>query len=207
MDHLISPSPVCKLLGIHLDNNLNWGTHVSTVISKMKSGMHMINNLKNTVPIYTLKDIYYAHVNSHLVYGLHIWGPMLSQKDLKRLFVEQKKCVRSIVKARYNAHTDPIFSKLKILKTAELIDLNQILFMFDIKNQNVSSRIRNLFSFSTKKYVTRNAQVPIVIKHRTKAMNSSVFVKSIKLWSSLGSEVNKLRSKYSVKQMFKTKDL
>ena len=42
------------------------------------------------------KDIYYAHIYSHISYAIPIWGSMLSHTMTEKLFKLQKECVRLI---------------------------------------------------------------------------------------------------------------
>ena len=43
-------------------------------------------------------------------------------KKLDKIVKLQKKAVRIITNSKYNAHTDPIFGKLNILKFDDLVD-------------------------------------------------------------------------------------
>lgn len=58
-----------------------------------------------------------------------MWG-VQSNKLLKL----QKKAVRTISKCKYNAHTDPLFKKLKILKIHDLCALHDMKFCFKFGN-------------------------------------------------------------------------
>ena len=40
-------------------------------------------------------SVYNALINSHLAYGISIWGSSASQVKLKNLFVLQKKAIRN----------------------------------------------------------------------------------------------------------------
>ena len=71
-------------------------------------------------------NIYYAHIHSHLTYGLSIWGSMALKKNIDEVFMQQKACVRTIVGATKNVHTDPIFKELKILKINEMINFELV---------------------------------------------------------------------------------
>ena len=52
-----------------------------------------------------------------LIYGISLWGAT-SKTHLKKLFRTQKKVVRAIVGATYNAHTN--LYDLRILKLDEI---------------------------------------------------------------------------------------
>ena len=48
----------------------------------------------------------------------------------ERLTKLQKKSVRIITLSKYNAHTEPLFKKLKLLKLTDLLKLNELKFYY-----------------------------------------------------------------------------
>ena len=71
---------------------------------------------KNYIPSEELKTLYHAHINSHLNYGLFLWGPMMRSSEKNQLYKLQKQCIRLITHSNYNAHCHPLFKKTQILK-------------------------------------------------------------------------------------------
>ena len=74
-----------------------------------------MNRLNHTLPIFTLQNIYNCLINSYLNYGMLCWG--LKPNRITKI---QKKAVRVISVSKYNAHTDPIFKNLNILKIEDI---------------------------------------------------------------------------------------
>ena len=74
-----------KFLGIWLDQNLNWNIHVNKLITRLKRNMHLLRTPKHLFNEKTLKLIYYAHIQSHIDYGLIFWGSMTTQNNLLRV--------------------------------------------------------------------------------------------------------------------------
>ena len=72
--------------------------------------------------------LYYSLVHCYLNY-CNITFSLLTQNNLQKLFVLQKKALRLIFNEKYNAHTRPLFIRAKILPLRELIRLNSITFM------------------------------------------------------------------------------
>ena len=82
------PLPVAtqtKFLGVWLDSTLNWNVHFGELTLKLAKGQHLLKCCKNIFSMQTKINIYYAHVYSHLVYGITIWGNILSKEKLKKL--------------------------------------------------------------------------------------------------------------------------
>ena len=97
------------------------------------------------VPPKQLKDIYYAIFSSHLTYASQIWGHT-SNTYIDKIFLIQKNAVCIISFAEFNAHTDPIFKKLKILKIKDHISLQNCLLAYNFLNKKLIRSFNNTFS-------------------------------------------------------------
>jgi hypothetical protein len=74
-DTIIKQVDSTKFLGIHIDSKLNWHLHVNNILTKIKQNLFFFKSIKNTVPTITKLLLYYAHIYSHLTYGLILWDP------------------------------------------------------------------------------------------------------------------------------------
>ena len=63
-----------KFLGLMLDDTLTWSHHTDLLIKKMSSISYALRQVKHTLPLETLKVIYFAHVHSIISYGVIFWG-------------------------------------------------------------------------------------------------------------------------------------
>jgi Reverse transcriptase (RNA-dependent DNA polymerase) len=120
-----------KLLGIYLDEHLSFDTHCTHVCNKISQSNYIINRSKHFLPTKSLKTLYFALVHSHLLYCLPIYS-CTSQKNLTKLFKAQKKAIRAICNANYNAHTTPLFINLGIMPLNHLIRYTQGLLTHSI---------------------------------------------------------------------------
>ena len=118
-----------NFLGVILNENLKWNSHVDMVAKKISKTLGIMRKLKNTLPLNTLLNIYNALILSYLNYGNIIWGDRG-----KKLFTIQKKAVRIISKSNYNSHTNPLFKKLNILKFPDLCALHDLKFCYKFGN-------------------------------------------------------------------------
>ena len=134
-----------KLLGLIIDENLTWNEHIQSCVSKLTSAFYAINRLKHIVPIDSLKSLYYALAYPHLLYGIIIWGSTF-KKYTDKLFVLQKKIVRSILKCDYNAHSHPLFSRLGILKFHHIYQIEVSKFMYNYVNKLLPNQLSVMFN-------------------------------------------------------------
>ena len=66
---------------------------------------------------------------SQILYGCLNWQ-FTAQSNLDKLLILQKKFVRIITFSDFNAHTLPLFSKLKILMLRDVLQNEVIKFFF-----------------------------------------------------------------------------
>ena len=67
----------CKFLGIWFDNRLKWDQRVNKLVLKIKRNMHLLKSGKNMLNTHAKLIVYYAHIQSHIMYGLSVWGNMI----------------------------------------------------------------------------------------------------------------------------------
>ena len=114
-----------KFLGIALNENLSWEPHINTVASKIGYALYHMYRLKHELPTSTLKLLYHGLIHPHLTYGLLTWGScsITNKQQFERLEILQKKAVRMITGASFLDHSEPLFSKMGILKLKDLFAL------------------------------------------------------------------------------------
>ena len=126
----------------------------------------MLCKLRHYVNEVISKSIYYAFFHSQLSYVCTAWVQNLNPKH--RVNLLQKKPMRMIIFAHYDAHTLPIFAKLNIIKFSDLISLCNCLFIykhFISKPASVFSHVFILAS-NTHEQNTRFASHGLLIKPR-----------------------------------------
>ncbi len=82
-----------KFLGVIIDEKLSWIPHVNQLAKKLKTCVGLINRIRDNIPSKMHKSIYHTLFESHLSYGITVWGG-ISNNKLKPLFILQKQCIR-----------------------------------------------------------------------------------------------------------------
>ena len=94
-----------KFLGVLVDYCLSWKGHVNQLINKININKKLLSNTKNLMPIPVLKNIYHAHIYSHITYGLVVWGSMISATDKESIYRTPKMMhTYSMQKESENTH-------------------------------------------------------------------------------------------------------
>jgi len=127
----VSPSTeekVIRFLGVLIDPNLSYSFHIKNITARLSRSLFLIRSAKNFLDEKSLKSVYYSTFHCHLVYCLPIWSSA-SNSLLHPVEILQKKAIRLISNAKYNAHTEPLFKNCKILPIDKLIEFFNLQIM------------------------------------------------------------------------------
>ena len=136
-----------NFLGLTLDENLNWNAHIQKVSNKISRTLGVMCRLKNFLPLHVLRILYNSLILPHLQYWILTWGFCLGR--LQKL---QKRSVRIIARSKYNAHTDPLFKSLNLLKLKDLFELSVFKIYFKFKHNLLPVYIMNMFTESIRNH-------------------------------------------------------
>ena len=118
IDHqIIQYSTNTKFLGLNIADTFDWSNHCNAICSKLRLCIFLLKSLKGKVPAPLLRTIYYGHFYAHVQYGVIFWG---SSSCAHRVFVLQKRAVRSIFGITQRTSCVPYFKDLKILTLPSL---------------------------------------------------------------------------------------
>lgn len=145
-----------KFLGLLIAPNMSWQPHVVTLTKKLRLINYNLARVKRILPTKTKLLIYNSLFKSTLEYGILAWGDL--PKHLKKSITTlQKKAIRLVAGEKQNAHTDPIFAKLRVLKFEDLYELKCIKLREKLATDpNTSHFIKTIFTPYTHNYSTRS---------------------------------------------------
>lgn len=185
-DAPIHNAQTTKFLGITLDKNLSWKTHISNISSKIAKNIGIINKIKSILPERILLSLYYTMVFPYLSYCNIVWASTYPT-HLKRLFILQKRIVRIITSSNYRDHSLPLFSKLNILNVSNINFLQTASFVFNFLKGNLPQTFNNFFmkNSSYHSYNTRSCNDLHCSRPRTRLYDFSIRCQGPKIWNSL----------------------
>ena len=132
-----------------IENHLNWTTHIDELCKKLSRANGIISKLRYNAPLDVCKRVYYAIFFSHLINGCNLWSLTPCNKNIARIERLQKKCVRIMTFAPFNAHTNPIFQELELLKVQDVIKTQQLKLVFDFHTGGLPEDLMSLFQLTT----------------------------------------------------------
>ena len=125
----------------------------------------MLNRIKENIPSHLHKDLYHTLFESHLSYGITVWGG-ISHNRLLPLFRAQKKCLR-ILFGDKNAYLDKFktCARTRPFTGKDSQKLDEMFFMKEhskpLFNSTKVLTIHNLYSYHT------TNQVYGILKYRS----------------------------------------
>ena len=164
-----------KFLGVTIDNELTWQSHIANLHKKLKSAAGMLARIRHDIPPENFKTLYFALFESHLSYCITVYGNTNKQYTGK-LFVIQKHCMR-ILFGDYKAyldkfktcartrpiedqklghdfymreHTKPLFFKMGILSYGNLYNYHMCLETLKILKSRLPSCLYGCFNVSSR---------------------------------------------------------
>ncbi len=106
-----------------------------------------------TIPTIDNIDFSIDNIRYIRIHILERWG-----YHCERISKLQKKSIRILSLSKYNAHTEPFFKELKLLKVKDILWLQELIFYYKYKNHKLPHYLKNLPLYSnmeTHNYATR----------------------------------------------------
>ena len=146
-----------KYLGLLMDTRLNWKAHIHELSKKLSQAIGMIYKIRQSCNHQVLLSLYHAIFNSHMTYGLPIWGNA-TDNILQRIVILQKKAIRAISHSGYNEHSSPIFKDLNILKLKDQYDYQLASLLWDLDHDTLPASLVTYFSKINKTHTHETRQ-------------------------------------------------
>ena len=134
-----------KYLGIILDSRLTWKIHIDELCKKLGRTVGMLFKIRYQCNKNVLRSLYFSLFESHLSYGLPVWG-CANQALIQKLFILQKKAIRAITFSDFRAHTSPIFKDTNTLKVHDLFKYQVSSIMWDYDHNTLPKSLNSLFT-------------------------------------------------------------
>jgi hypothetical protein len=113
-DQLLEHADITKFLGVYIDENLNWKSHIGHVCNKIAKSVGIIFKSRFLLSAKTKLSLYYSLIYPYLSYCNVAWSSTYIT-NLNRLFLLQKRVVRVMTNSDFLAHTAPLSARLQIL--------------------------------------------------------------------------------------------
>ena len=103
-----------KCLGVYIDENLTWKSHINYVCKKISKSIGIIYRSRSELSTKTKLSLCYTLFYPYLSYCNIVWSSTYVT-SLNRILLLQKRALRAITNSDYRAHSVPLFIQLKFL--------------------------------------------------------------------------------------------
>lgn len=182
-----------KFLGVHIDSNMRWQTHINIVSKKINSGYYAILQLKSSLENRQLINVYYALIYSAIQYNIALWG---NSSGAERILILQKRVVRLIFNLDQRESCRPYFKNNNILTVSCVYILKCISWVKT--NLQSFQQNENFHEYSTRKGNDLRTEA-----HFTELYKNSPDHSGIVLYNKLPNEIRSVGSLGKFKRKLK----
>ena len=120
-----------KFLGVIINSKLNQIDHIKTATNKLSKNIGIIFKVRHNSSSSTLLMLYRTLIQPYCKYCNVVWAAG-SSHSIQTLFKKQKKAIRALVFAKFNAYTKPIFNTTHVLTIHGINKLQTAYFVYNI---------------------------------------------------------------------------
>ena len=176
-----------KFLGVWVDEGLKWTGQIEKVRSKVGRLVGVLGRAREALGGEAVHQLYNALVLPHLQYCLLVWGDFEEGRNKtlgEALLKYQKRFLGLITGARGRYHSDPLFSKLGILKINDLYRQQLRVHAWKFSKGRLPENQRNMLNkvSDVHQYNTRAARTGLFVSTQD---HRSVGYRIPKEWDSL----------------------
>ena len=145
-EQIIKSSPDLKLLGVTLDDELSFSTHISDICKKASKKVGVLVRLRNMIPREAKLQLYKSAILPNLTYCHLVWH-FCKTSDARKLERIQERALRAVFNDR-NATYEELLKKgrLSSLENRRLQDI--LILMYKVKHSLVPEHVCKIFFFS-----------------------------------------------------------
>ena len=141
----IYESTKIKYLGLILDPRLTWKEHINELSKKLSKSIGMLFKTRDYCPTPIRKTLYHSLFNSHVSYGLPIWG-YATDTLLDKIVKAQKKAIHTITFSNFTDHGSPLLKELNILNIKDQRYLKTASLLWDLKKSTLPQSLTTYFT-------------------------------------------------------------
>ena len=109
-----------KYLGVLLDEHMSWNEQIYQIKLKLNRAIGILSKLRSHANLNTLRIAYYSLFQSHLQYGVQLWGQ--KNQQIKEIMQKlQNRALRKINFKKFHHPTKHIYEDQKMLQFTDIL--------------------------------------------------------------------------------------
>ena len=136
-----------NFLGLTINESMDWSSHSTMIANKISRTLEIMNCLKRYLPFSATKLMYDSLIFSHLQFDITCWN-----FEWNKILKLQKRALRIMTISKYNAHSDPLFKELEMMKVSDIFDVQCMKFWCKSVNKSLPEYFGTMFTFHDELY-------------------------------------------------------
>ena len=124
-EEVIEPSKSEKLLGIELEENMGFGSHIDNMTEKIKTGIRALKSIARISNFATRKNLMNGLITSRLIYMIALWGGTAEYR-LDTLQKLQTEALRLVTQKKWEKIGKKLVSTKELLKQTGQLSVRQL---------------------------------------------------------------------------------
>ena len=188
----LKPKTSIKVLGVYLDNELNWNKQVNEVNKKARYASRNLQRTNHILPFKPRLILYNSLVASHFNYADTVWGGC-NNKNKNKLQRTQNSAIKSMLGMKLRDSTTEALDKAKLLTLEEKRNLHCAVYVQKALSDKLPRTVCQKYQQhqSLKNHRSANKQILTIPKHKTENFKNSPLYRTITAWNSTPEEIKK----------------
>lgn len=181
-----------KILGVNIDENMQWNNHFQAVCKKVSSYIWLLSKISPYINSEHKLLFYNAYIHPHFNYCNIIWGNS-SNYNVSRMNKFQRRACKIILKNEY-LDLENARKRLNILSFDQAVFLNKAKTMYKVFNNIIPQYICNLFQLRSESLLNTSLrsisnQHFTIPKPKTTLYKESLSYSGPVIWNSIPLEI------------------
>ena len=182
-----------RYLGLIIDSNLTWNSHIDHVIKKVKPYIGVFKRIAYICNDHVKKLLYYSFFHSHIMYLITVWSGT-SNQNIKKIKTLQNKCIRNLFLNKYRQgklNTRDLYKEQNIINFEHLIELELNINLHKIINRKLKANIDIQYIHQVHEHNTRQTKQMRKIKTKNKWGEKSIINRCIDIYNKINSPLKR----------------
>ena len=204
MKHL-KPKQAIKILGVHIDDQLNWNNHIQAVRKKATNSIRNLHRINQLIPLKHRVLLYNSLVAPHYNYADTVWAGCGITNE-KKLQTTQNFAARSILGRKKRSSATEALKDLKFLPLKDKRKVHEAVYVHKALNGKLPLVISEKYNnqLSTQDLRSTSQLTLNIPTHKTHKYQQGPLYRTIKAWnnttvqSRTGTETNTFKKTYQM---------
>ena len=182
-----------KVLGIYLDNELNWTRQINEVNKRARNAARNLQRTAHILPFKPRLTLYNSLIASHFNYGDTVWGGC-NIKNRNKLQRTQNCVIKNMLDMKIRDSTKEALEKANLLTLQEKRQVHDAVYVKKALSDKLPANICLQYQKQQSRRTFRSAekQILTIPKHKTENYKNSPLYRSIVAWNNTPTHIKTL---------------